>query len=58
MYGLCPTINKWINFIVVVDFSTAVPLESFFLTLGGVLILFLSEDILKRYGVLERLDAS
>ena len=34
-----------INFIVVMDFSTAVTLESFFLTLGGVSILFLSEDI-------------
>ena len=46
MYELCPTIIKLINFIVVMDFSTAVTLESFFLTLGGVSILFSSEDIL------------
>jgi hypothetical protein len=33
-----------------VDLSTAVRLESVFLTLGGDLILFLLEDILQRYG--------
>ena len=32
------------------DFSTAVTLEIFFLMLGGVLILFLSKDILQLYG--------
>ena len=32
------------------DFSTAVTLDSFFLTLGGVSILFSSEDILQLYG--------
>ena len=46
VYELFPTIIKLINFTVVMDFSTAVTLESFFLTLGGVTILFWSEDIL------------
>ena len=57
MYKLYPTIIKLINFIVVMDFSTAVTLESFFLTLGGVLILFSLEDIAALW-LLERQDAS
>ena len=44
VHELFPTIIKIIIFIVVMDFSTAVTLDSFFLTLGGVLILFSLED--------------
>ena len=47
VYELFSTIIKLINFTVVMDFSTAVTPESFFLTLGGGLILFLSEDMLQ-----------
>jgi hypothetical protein len=45
VYELFQTIIKIIILIVVMDLSTAVTLESFLLTLGGVSILFSSENI-------------
>ena len=52
-----PTIFKLVVFIVVVDLSTAVTLESFSLMLGGASILFSSEDLVTLW-LLERQAAS